>query len=222
MSKLGMHPTAPCPRRSLSPPQGRTARSIVTQIDFVCGATRASRNRLDAEDDDGIVVVRVAKGALVRAAQNGSKKRIDRMDMELKAFFVEPQAFISHALHGLEKRIDDRGDRLEGRLGRLEVRFEKLEVRVGAVEGRLDRVELRLDKIDDRLDKVDGRLDKIDERLEKVEGRLHTIDDRLEKIDERLGSIDGSAGIGSRLDDIDKAMRENTRLLKRLAGPLAD
>ena len=29
MNKLGMHPTAPCPRRSLSPPQGEIAEQLL-------------------------------------------------------------------------------------------------------------------------------------------------------------------------------------------------
>jgi chromosome segregation ATPase len=72
----------------------------------------------------------------------------------------------------------------------VDVDSEKIEERFDKVDGKLDRFEERFDHVDRRLDKVDARLDKIEGRLDNVDRRFDKVDARLDKCEERLGGIE--------------------------------
>src|ERR1051325_8938976 len=90
--------------------------------------------------------------------------------------------------------VDERFERIEGRLVNVEITISKLEARqydtkpiweqvlaaVVGIDARLDKMDLRFDGIDARLDKMDARFDGTDARLDKMDLRFDQQDTVLD------------------------------------------
>ncbi|HEY6246881.1 MAG TPA: hypothetical protein VIX17_23210 [Pyrinomonadaceae bacterium] len=123
--------------------------------------------------------------------------------------------------------VDERFERIEGRLVNVEITISKLEARqydtkpiweqvlaaVVEINARLDKMDLRFDGIDARLDKMDLRFDGIDARLDKMDARFDGTDARLDKMDLRFDQQDtvldnGFRNVERKMDVLNKYFLE--------------
>jgi hypothetical protein len=82
-------------------------------------------------------------GGIVEAAQDNSKglgERVERMDMELKAFFTEQRLFIGEPLDGVEKRLGARIDKVERRLDKIDVKMSKMDKTLAQINTTLKKL----------------------------------------------------------------------------------
>jgi septal ring factor EnvC (AmiA/AmiB activator) len=77
--------------------------------------------------------------------------------------------------------------------GAFQTNQEYMDEKFDKVEGRLNKVETGLDKVDTRLYKVENRLDKVDTKIERIEGKLDkalyveyiSLERRVKKIEDK-------------------------------------
>jgi chromosome segregation ATPase len=137
--------------------------------------------------------------------------------------------------------VDERFERIEGRLLNVEIRITKLEDRqydtkpiwehalaaiaelnermlkgFAEIQAQLTAMNSRLDAMDRRFDAIDGRLDAMDVRFDAMDVRFDAMDVRFDAMDRRFDAIDQrSQVIEGRLSTQDVDSNNNFRGLER-------
>ena len=111
------------------------------------------------------------------------------MDSDLKAFFLDNQAFIRVAVGGVEERLTKRLDKFEATVG---AGFRAIDNRLAGDDQRLDAIDKRLATHDQRFDAINKRLTTHDQRFDAIDKHLATHDQRFDAIEDDLADIKGS------------------------------
>jgi chromosome segregation ATPase len=126
--------------------------------------------------------------------------------------------------------VDERFERIEGRLVNVEIKIGKLEARqydtkpiweqvlsaIAQLNSRLESMDARFDRIDARLDSTDSRFDRIDARLDSMDARFDRIDTRFDKLETDMD--DGFRSVARKMDVLNGyllEMRAEQRYLDR-------
>lgn len=94
----------------------------------------------------------------------------------------------------LKHQVDELGHRLETGFAEqrreMNARFDRLEksleVRFDRVDGRFDKVDERFDRVDERFEKVDARFERMDERFERVDAKFDGTSARFDGVNEQI------------------------------------
>src|ERR1051325_7133481 len=109
--------------------------------------------------------------------------------------------------------VDERFERIEGRLVNVEITISKLEARQYDTKPIWEQVLAAVVEINARLDKMDLRFDGIDARLDKMDLRFDGTDARLDKMDLRFDQQDtvldnGFRSVERKMDVLNKYFLE--------------
>ena len=108
--------------------------------------------------------------------------------------------------------VDDRFERIEGRLSNVDIRIGKLEERQFDTKPIWERALAAIVEIHDELKAINSRLNGIDQRFDGIDQRLDAIDHRFEGVDQRLDGMNKSfAAIDARFDKQDIDAEDNFR-----------
>jgi chromosome segregation ATPase len=155
------------------------------------------------------------------------------MSEEKTAETKDPRSFEERVFARFDA-VDERFERIEGRLLNVEIRITKLEDRqydtkpiwehalaaiaelnermlkgFAEIQAQLTAMNSRLDAMDRRFDAIDGRLDAMDVRFDAMDVRFDAMDRRFDAIDQRSQVIEG------RLSTQDVDSNNNFRGLER-------
>lgn len=119
--------------------------------------------------------------------------------------YVQLVKAIGEMIYNLEKRMNERFDRLEKRLDALENRMDALEKRMDTLENRMDKLECRMDKLENYVYAMDEKLSKdinlnrkeitclreyISDRLDYLTGSQKIVLDTLARHEMRLEKLE--------------------------------